>query len=160
MATYSGVLVWRIPGTGEPGGLLSMGSHRVRHVWNDAAAAVSLSKSQFTSTTFGNWEKWMGHSEETTMAKCWRIGILANFVKPKKYSWLFLPKDFFVEAIWTLKSAVCLIKILTQLKMPLCICMANASYHFLKSYLKGKGKKNYLSWSMMLVITFPCKLKF
>ena len=31
MATYSSVLAWRIPGTGEPDGLLSMGSHRVRH---------------------------------------------------------------------------------------------------------------------------------
>ena len=30
MATHSIVLAWRIPGTGEPGGLLSMGSHRVR----------------------------------------------------------------------------------------------------------------------------------
>ena len=31
MATYSSVLAWRIPGMGEPGGLLSMGSHRVGH---------------------------------------------------------------------------------------------------------------------------------
>ena len=31
MATNSSVLAWRIPGTGEPGGLLSMGSHRVGH---------------------------------------------------------------------------------------------------------------------------------
>ena len=31
MATHSSALVWRIPGTGEPGGLLSMGSHRVGH---------------------------------------------------------------------------------------------------------------------------------
>ena len=31
MATHSSVLAWRIQGTGEPGGLLSMGSHRVRH---------------------------------------------------------------------------------------------------------------------------------
>ena len=31
MATHSSVLVWRIPGTGEPDGLPSMGSHRVRH---------------------------------------------------------------------------------------------------------------------------------
>ena len=30
-ATHSSVLAWRIPGTGEPGGLPSMGSHRVRH---------------------------------------------------------------------------------------------------------------------------------
>ena len=31
MATHSSVLAWRIPGTEEPGGLLSVGSHRVRH---------------------------------------------------------------------------------------------------------------------------------
>ena len=31
MATHSSVLAWRILGTGEPGGLLSMGSHRVGH---------------------------------------------------------------------------------------------------------------------------------
>ena len=31
MATHSSVLAWRIPGTGEPGGLLSMGSHRAGH---------------------------------------------------------------------------------------------------------------------------------
>ena len=31
MATHSSVLAWRIPGTGKPGGLLSMGSQRVKH---------------------------------------------------------------------------------------------------------------------------------
>ena len=31
MATHSSILAWRIPGTGEPGGLLSIGSHRVGH---------------------------------------------------------------------------------------------------------------------------------
>ena len=35
MATHSSVLAWRIPGTGEPGGLPSMGSHRVGHDWSD-----------------------------------------------------------------------------------------------------------------------------
>ena len=35
MATHSNVLAWRIPGTGEPGGLPSMGSHRVGHDWSD-----------------------------------------------------------------------------------------------------------------------------
>ena len=39
-ATHSGVLAWRIPGTGEPGGLPSMGSHRVGHDWSDLAAAA------------------------------------------------------------------------------------------------------------------------
>ena len=42
MATHSGVLAWRIPGTGEPGGLPSLGSHRVRHNWSDLAAAKTL----------------------------------------------------------------------------------------------------------------------
>ena len=42
MATHSSVLVWRIPGTGEPGRLPSMGSHRVRHDWSDLAAAAVL----------------------------------------------------------------------------------------------------------------------
>ena len=41
MATHSSVLAWRIPGTGEPGGLPSMGSHRVRHDWSDLAAATA-----------------------------------------------------------------------------------------------------------------------
>ena len=39
MATQSSVLAWRIPGMGHPGGLPSMGSHRVRHDWSDSAAA-------------------------------------------------------------------------------------------------------------------------
>ena len=38
MATHSSVLAWRIPGTVEPGGLPSMGSHRVGHDWSDLAA--------------------------------------------------------------------------------------------------------------------------
>ena len=42
MATHSSVLAWRIPGTGEPGGLPSMGSHRVRHDWSDLTAAAAL----------------------------------------------------------------------------------------------------------------------
>ena len=41
MATHSSVLAWRIPGTGEPGGLPSLGSHRVGHDWSDLAAVVA-----------------------------------------------------------------------------------------------------------------------
>ena len=40
MATHSSVLAWRIPGTGEPGRLPSMGSHRVRHDWSDLVVSV------------------------------------------------------------------------------------------------------------------------
>ena len=41
MATHSSVLAWRIPGTGEPGSLPSMGSHRVGHDWSNLAAAAA-----------------------------------------------------------------------------------------------------------------------
>ena len=52
MATHSSVLAWRIPGMGEPGGLPSMGSHRVRHDWSDLAA-VRFQNSQ-------EWDKFPG----------------------------------------------------------------------------------------------------
>ena len=41
MATHSSVLAWRIPGTVEPGGLLSVGSHRVGSNWSDLAATAA-----------------------------------------------------------------------------------------------------------------------
>ena len=44
MASHSSVLAWRIPGTGEPVGLPSMGLHKVRHNWSDLAAAAAGEK--------------------------------------------------------------------------------------------------------------------
>ena len=46
-ASHSSVLAWRIPGMGEPGGLPSMGSHRVRHDWRDFTAAAAAAWSPF-----------------------------------------------------------------------------------------------------------------
>ena len=42
MATHSSTLAWRIPGTEEPSGLPSMGSHRVGHDWTNLAAAAAV----------------------------------------------------------------------------------------------------------------------
>ena len=50
MATHSSVLAWRIPGTGEPGGLPSMGLHRVRHDWSDLADSILKSRDITLST--------------------------------------------------------------------------------------------------------------
>jgi len=50
MATHSSVLAWRIPGTGEPGGLPSLGSHRVGHDWSYLAAAAAAG----INMAFGN----------------------------------------------------------------------------------------------------------
>ena len=44
MATHSSILAWRVPGMGEPGGLPSMGSHRVGHDWSDLAAEAAAGK--------------------------------------------------------------------------------------------------------------------
>ena len=44
MATHSSLLAWRIPGMVEPGGLPSMGSHRVGHDWSDLAAAAAAGR--------------------------------------------------------------------------------------------------------------------
>ena len=41
MATHSGILAWRIPGTAEAGRLPSVGLHRVGHNWSDLAAAAA-----------------------------------------------------------------------------------------------------------------------
>ena len=46
MATHFSVLAWRIPGMGEPGGLPSLGSHRVGHDRSDLAEAAYLSLSR------------------------------------------------------------------------------------------------------------------
>ena len=60
MATHSSILAWRIPGMWEPGGLPSMGSHRVGHDWSDLAAAA--------------WWRQEGicHLNRTTTIKCYR----------------------------------------------------------------------------------------
>ena len=50
MATHSSVLAWRIPGTREPGGLLSIGLHRVRHDWSNLAAAAAEKGNQGART--------------------------------------------------------------------------------------------------------------
>ena len=52
MATHSSVLAWRIPGMGEPGGLPSMGSHRVGHDWSDLASAATAETCTFINIAF------------------------------------------------------------------------------------------------------------
>ena len=56
MATHSSVLAWRIPGTGEPRGLPSVGSHRVGHDWSDLAAAAAKKELLFPNVfEYGCW---------------------------------------------------------------------------------------------------------
>ena len=72
MATHSSVLAWRIPGTGKPGGLPSLGSHRVRHNWSDLAAVAAaaywaptdLWSSSFSILSFCLFILFMGFSRQ------------------------------------------------------------------------------------------------
>ena len=48
MATHSSVPAWRIPGTGKPGELPSMGLHRVEHDWGDFEAAAATAAAAYT----------------------------------------------------------------------------------------------------------------
>ena len=61
MATHSSVLAWRILGTGEPGGLPSLGSHRVRHDCSDlaAAAAATYLGMMITLQVLFHWRMWL-----------------------------------------------------------------------------------------------------
>ena len=55
MATHSSVLAWRIPWTEEPGGLQSMGSHRVGHDGRDLACMHALEKEMVTHSSVLAW---------------------------------------------------------------------------------------------------------
>ena len=87
MATHSSVLAWRIPWTEEPGGLPSMGSHRVGHDWSDLAAAAAP-KEYFQPSIirmprpltdhfwlFLLWSKprWTGESVMTLLTGSWAV---------------------------------------------------------------------------------------
>ena len=67
MATHASIPAWRIPGTGEPSGLPSMGSHRVRHNWSDLAAAAAA---------YGNLKVNLKDCQK--MGRFWWAGCLSN----------------------------------------------------------------------------------
>ena len=56
MATHSNVLAWRIPGTGEPVGLPSMGLHRVGHDCRDSAATAGAEKAKAPHSSTLAWK--------------------------------------------------------------------------------------------------------
>ena len=79
MATHSSVLAWRIPGTGEPGGLPSKGSHRVRLDRSDLAAAAAYSYIHNTV--------WLLHIDTMFSGTSLEFFIL--------YNWNFMPAEWF-----------------------------------------------------------------
>ena len=78
MATHSSVLAWRIPGTGDPVGLLFMGSHSVGHDWSNLAAAAWFSQSPARSI----WP--------LSFSNLWLLLTMFIFVKDAVKYWLAL----------------------------------------------------------------------
>ena len=90
MATHSSVLAWRTPGTGEPGGLPSMGSHRVGHEWSDLAVAAYPYKTTGRTILLNRW---------TFVGKV--ISLLLNMLS--RFVIAFLSKD---QASFNFKAVV------------------------------------------------------
>ena len=75
MATHSSVLAWRIPGTAEPGGLPSLGSHRVRHDWSNLVAVAAAAAAGYICPCWlkgcTTWELWvkfyLGQNEDCSL---------------------------------------------------------------------------------------------
>ena len=74
MATHSSVLAWMIPGTGEPGGLPSMGSHRVGHDWSNLAAAAAVHSRRYDCY----------YLEQSYSLQVWRLPEKRGRTKKKK----------------------------------------------------------------------------
>ena len=60
MGTHSSILSWRLPGTEEPGGLLTMGSHRVKYNWSDLAAPAAVTRKRDLSNEVPILVEWVG----------------------------------------------------------------------------------------------------
>ena len=114
MAAHSTVLAWRIPGTGEPGGLPSMGSHRVRYDWSDLAAAAARS-----------WGLRVQHfwraiiQPITVVEKLSNMGSLPSW--KKDIGWNSLPRSLHLHSfMWTLSLRPSWLSPTTS-NIPLCL---------------------------------------
>ena len=93
MATHFSTLAWRIPGTGQPGGLPSMGSHRVGHDWSDLAAAAAAASDQEIS-------RWGWRPRMRLWAwPFWPLPCQTSGTIPKA-SWRLFHTSFFLKLQW------------------------------------------------------------
>ena len=73
LAPHSSVPAWRIPGTGEPGGLPSTGWHRVGHDWSDLAAVAAVYVTAVSLPSVAPWRSWFDHTGTRTFPhRTWR----------------------------------------------------------------------------------------
>ena len=119
MATHSSVLAWRIPGTGEPGGLPSMGSHRVGHDGSDlaAAAVVRLFATPWTGVCQASLSMEFSRQEYWNGLPCPSPGDLSYpGIEPgspalQACSLLYEPPGMFISTMYKIESFVITLKI-------------------------------------------------
>ena len=113
MATHSSVLAWRISGTVEPGGLPSMGSHRVGHDWSDLAAAAAAAEIKLP-TSFGSLTKQESSRKTTTSALLTTLKPLTLWITTNcgKFS-----KRWEYQTTWTASWEICMQVRKQQLKL-------------------------------------------
>ena len=116
MATPSKVLAWRIPGMGEPGGLPSLGSHRVGHDWSDLAAAGNTRDTHCSPSLFDvrtllfsphpfRWVSNMGKEQQQIILLGSHLGSLGVWRGHKCDSWSFLTGNLIlwsIPIVWNL----------------------------------------------------------
>ena len=95
---WSSVLAWRIPGTGEPGGLPSMGSHQVRHDWSDLAAAAENLYDPFRA-----WHSLRRH--EAALVHIFLVSAKEYYVCVHVFFFLVWP-SFFTDCDWSYLSSI------------------------------------------------------
>ena len=146
MATHSSALAWRIPGTGEPGGLPSMGSHGVGQDWSDLAAAVAathcscLTSSQHPKVTYPSMLQKSGLGKTSDLLKT--VTVLCKGMRP-------YPSDGPCESLTLHPGSIC----------PLCFSLL--STRLPAEVASGFSTWNFISWSPPtpgILHSFPVRL--
>ena len=142
MATHSSVLAWRIPGMGEPGRLLSMGSHRVGHDWSDLAAAAAAP----TDDTVPWLLKFLSLAggSGTVQGPLWTLGTVTSHSSGRFFS--PDPSGFFIGMPWSalinkyISGPLCRL-----LRLILCIALLS-----LTVWAKNSGPLTFLGFPVQL----------
>ena len=95
MAPHSSTLAWKTPWMEEPGGLPSMGSHRVEHDWSDLAAAAAAAMITFWASQAAWWlKKKKSAVQEMPKTQIWHSWVEISWNRKWQPTSVFLPGKF------------------------------------------------------------------